>query len=90
MADERSGPTGTNVPPSLLEALAQARLHIDTALRNSLQDPAHSGSSALAQALRAMDPTNTGCSNCSCGGGGGGSGCLGVAEVQRERERGPT
>ena len=65
----------TDVPSALLEALAQAKLHVDTALSNALQDPALSGSVVLARALRAMDPTNTGCSNCSCGGGGGGSGC---------------
>jgi len=61
-------PTSSSVPPSLLEALAQARIHIDAALRNSLQDPANSGTASIARALRAMDPTNSGCSNCSCGG----------------------
>jgi hypothetical protein len=59
----------TNVPSSLLDALSQAKLHIDNALAaaNSSVD---TGSTVLAQALRAMDPTNSGCSNCSCGGGG--------------------
>ena len=70
----------TSVPSALLEALAQAKLHIDNTLNKTLQDPAFR-ESPLAKALRAMDPTNTGCSNCSCGGGGGGSGCGSVKSV---------
>jgi hypothetical protein len=73
--------TPAPVPSALLDSLTQAKLHIDTALSNAVQDPAHSGSVALARALRAMDPTNTGCSNCSCGGGGGGSGCGSVKAI---------
>ena len=64
-----ASPTTQDITNSLIEALAQAKLHIDTALSHtSASSSAASGSGILAQALRAMDPTNSGCSNCSCGG----------------------
>jgi len=64
-----ANPTSRDSSSSLIEALAQAKLHLDAALSNASagSTPANA-SGVLGRALRAMDPTNSGCSNCSCGG----------------------
>jgi hypothetical protein len=77
MADKPPTGTGTSsaANAALVQALNQARLHIDVALKGFASGQPTLKTLQLSSRLRAED-TNSGCNTgCGGGGGGGGSGC---------------
>ncbi len=61
--------SGTNSPDQLIDALAQAKTHLDTAIGHMTTGAAASGlSQAQLSRLRALSDQNTSCQNSGCGG----------------------